>query len=293
MNNYFYFNECIGNGYDKQSLCSALENIIIQFSKFRNRSDDILIFEKESNKIKLSDFPLNDIIQASKNKDYRKLIYSYLKNYPIGSFIESHQNVDEEILNEEYKFLTQDATNLAIASMCDWIAFSIPISVNLKVDKIKLRGKTKSLSLANFYGDNVEFVKNSINDLKSKKASGPERLKLLANDVVISCEFEKYFEDIPILHQNLIIERFEEAKKNQYILAEKIKSNDNVVKHVRTRVGELRILTPVQIRVYFHSIGPDKLIIASLNYKSKYKNTSDQNKDIESAGKKIDEILNQ
>lgn len=293
MNNYFYFNECVGNGHNLQSLCSALENTIIQFTKLKDRSCNKLIFEKDINKISLSGNSLEEIIKSSENKDYKKLIYSFLKNYPISSFFDSHQNVDEDkILYEQYKFLEQDATNLAIASECGWIAFSIPTSKELKVNQLKLIGNKGSLDLLNFYGDNIQFIDKSIDNVNYQKSEGVNKLKLLTKEVEIFPEFQRFFDEIPIRDQNLIIDRFEYAKNEQIILAEKIKANDKVVKHVKTRVGELRILNPIDIRVYFHSIGQDRLIIASMNYKNRYSSNSDQNKDIEAAEKRIEKFLN-
>lgn len=289
MKNYFYFNECIGNGYSVQILTTAFENIINGFIHLDDRVNNVLIFEKSPNDIIVSGISIKEIIRASKNKDFKTLLYSYLINYPLSQFINPHQKVDEEeLLNKQYLFDNQDAINLAIACFCDWTAFSLPVCNKLMVNVLNIKGiNSNVLHLNNFYGDNLDYINNAIRRIKQAKAVGIEKLKLLAKEVIILPDFEKCFAASSLRDQNLIIERFEYAKQEQIILSKSNRPNDRVVKHVANNVEELRIVNPIDIRVYFHQVGEDTLVIALMNYKNNYKSTQDQNVDIEKASKLI------
>ncbi len=291
--NYFYFNECIGNGHSLNDLTSSFEKMIRSFVVLDDKTNNKLIFEKEPNAITVSNHTLQEIIGTSKNKEFKKIIYSYLKNYPISSYINTHQAIDEvALLERHYTFENQDAINLAIAYYCDWIAFSLPVLDRLCKNKLSIIDCEKQiLQLNNFYGGNIDYINNSIRVLKQNRAAGIEKIKLLTNKVTILPEFEKCFNNSSLRDQKLIIERFEYAKKEQIILSNSNKPNDKVVKHVSNTVEELRILNPIDIRVYFHQVGNDSMIIASMNYKNNYKTTDDQTKDIEKAEKMIKQIM--
>lgn len=289
MKNYFYFNECIGNGYSVQMLATAFENIINGFIHLDDRANNKLIFEKMPENIFIAGFALKDIIDVSVNKTFKRTLYSYLKNYPLSQFINPHQKVDEEeLLSKQYLFDNQDAINLAIAYYCDWTAFSLPICNQLRVNTLDVKDISSNvLHLNNFYGDNLDYINNAIRRIKQAKAIGIEKLKLLAKKVIILPDFAKSFESSSLRDQHLIIERFEYAKQEKIILSKSNKPNDSVVKHVANNVEELRIVNPIDIRVYFHQVGEDTLVIALMNYKNNYKSTQDQNVDIEKASKLI------
>ena len=289
MKNYFYFNECIGNGYSVQMLTTAFENIINGFIHLDDKVNNVLIFEKSPNDIIVSGISIKEIIRASKNKDFKTLLYSYLINYPLSQFINPHQKVDEEeLLNKQYLFDNQDAINLAIAYYCDWTAFSLPISKKVMRDKLDLiSNNSETIHLNNFYGANINYTNNAIRNIKQTKAIGIEKIKLIAKQVIVLQDFTNVFESSSLRDQALVIERFEYAKQEQIILSKSNKPNDRVVKHVTNNVEELRIVNPIDIRVYFHQIGEDTLVIALMNYKNNYKSTQDQNADIEKASKLI------
>lgn len=290
MKNYFYFNECVGNDYSVQTLVTAFEKIINGFLHLDERKNNVLIFEKSPNSTTISGIAIKEIIKASKNKDFKTLLFCYLSNYPLSQFINPHQKIDEEaLLNKQYLFNNQDAINLAIAFYCNWIAFSLPISKILMVNTLDLKGiDSNVLHLNNFYGENIDYINNAIRCVKQEKASGIDKLKFLTKHVILLQDFIEIFESSSLRDQALIIERFEYAKQEQIILSSSNKPNAKVVKHVANNVEELRIVNPIDIRVYFHQIGEDTLVIALMNYKNNYKSNLDQNADIEKASKLID-----
>lgn len=284
--NIFYFNECIGEGYNIQTICSAFEDSIIAFRKICNNEQNKLVFEKDARKIVLAGYPLENICRSSKKKDFRTLIYSYLMNYPLAKYIQIHQYIDEDaILQNQYSFENQDATNLAIAYHCDWIAFSLPLSPALCKDRLELTSLSSvSLFLDNFYGDNIETTEDTIREKVFEKSNGLEKLKALAKNVEVLPPFVDAFEHSTSVNQKLILERFEYAKRERVILSEQRVNDDVVVNTIPKRkyVEELRVVNPIDIRVYFHQVDKDSIIVASMNYKNRY-GKGDQNNDIESA----------
>ena len=80
-----------------------------------------------------------------------------------------------------------------------------------------------------------------------------------------------------------IFDRLDEAREGHLI--QPLSCNGTVIKRVGKHVVELRIVNPVDIRVYFHEDG-NKLFFARLAFKSEYEE-NDQDEDIQKSEEMI------
>lgn len=281
---YFYFNECVGNGLNQSVLSNSLESLILSFNRFAKvyvKQEYQWIFHREPNSIYLSKIPLADIIASMHTKDVRTLFYAILKGCPIESYFKNYPVDDVLIAN--YIFAGQDATNLAIATYCSGILLSVPCSHFLCKDVIEVVAQNTSyhnLFIDNFYGseENQRHIAESIRQQQYANAEGLDKIRQIVPNVCLSDVFLKEFNDIPITHQRWILDRFEEAKNGE--LLKPLTTNGTIIKPLNGTLVELRVVNPVDIRIYMMEY-KEVLYIAKLALKSSYNGRNDQNIDIE------------
>lgn len=297
--NRFYLNECLGGGFACQDLADALEKVVLAFASLAKKPnmhvDKGWTLEKEPKKTVLGGKKLLDIVQCLQNREIKRLFYSYTLNYPVEDFFKA-TNVDE-LLEANYGFENEDATNMVIVGKNHGTLLTLPVTDALRQDWLTARSDNQGfedvqvLNLHGYNPENATAVENEL--LKRNYDKAPcdiSKLEFLAPHVVMPDSFKKRFEIAPLEHKKYIFERIDEVLNNN--LLQPLRCNGTMIKHVAEHVAELRIVNPVDIRVYFHEDG-DTLYFAKMALKSEYVSKNAQDKDIEKAEEIIQKLMKQ
>lgn len=296
MNN-FYLNECLANSpCSCDELSAALVKAISAFARLANKKKlhiaKGLITEKEPTNMYFGKLPLKSIVDGMRSKECKRLFYVYCINYPIHKYFTKVD--DDSLLKAEYKLGDEDAINVAIAAQNNGFLLSLPVSEPLKRNVVIITSELeeyKSLEVPNLHGDtedNIQTIERELLDRNYKVLDGLERIECLAPEVIFSCTFSDRFSQLTKNDRQSILDRLDEAKNGK--LLQPLRCNGTVIKHVSTHVAELRIVNPVDIRVYFHEQG-NTLYFAKLEFKSSYVGKNDQNDDIEHAERIMIELI--
>ncbi|MDR1938664.1 MAG: hypothetical protein LBQ73_09260 [Tannerellaceae bacterium] len=299
----FYFNDCLpSNGITIIDLASLLANSIHEYDVLIRKNIEVdkgIIVEKDIENIIICGNSLKNSIQfIPKNKEERTLAFAYFTKFPIQEYLNSTE-IDDTILEEDYRFENLDATNLAIAKHHNCFLFSVFTHQSVKNNTLQIIGKTKTLEIDNLYGEtpNTDYMESLIRKNNSSSLSLFEQLKVELNNPFFTPAFEKAFLHERYDVQISIIEEFKRAKKRG--LATPFYPDNNKIKDVtpqdsnkKAKVYELRVYSPVALRVYFCE--HDNLVfIGKLGYKADYKeeNSSAQSKDIKKALNEIETMI--
>ena len=287
--NLFYLNDCLGTSQCScKELSTGLVKAILAYTKLVNKSklhiSKGFVTEKEPDKMTFGCFSLKDIVQGMKDRECKRLFFIYCINYPIHEYFTKVD--DEMLLKAEYKLGDEDAINIAIAAQNKGFLLSLPVSDNLKKDVITINSINEGygpITIPNLHGycyENVAATERELLDRNYEELDGLEKIECLAPNVKISRVFKDGFAQLSKVNKKSIFDRIDEAKKGHFL--QPLRCNGTVIRHVEKHVAELRIVNPVDIRVYFHEDG-DTLYFAKLNFKSNYVGKNDQNNDIKRA----------
>lgn len=297
----FYFNDCVTAGnLSLNNLVQSLMNTIREYDsliKMKIGVENGIILEKEAEKNIICGESLKSIIISipDEEREIRTLAYSYFTKYPIQYYLKS-DNVDEDLLKEEFCFGALDATNLAIARYYNCFLFSLLSHPTIKNNSIQIIGRNSTIDIDNLYGEvsNTHYIETQIRKINASSLSLFEQLKLELNFPAYTSSFEKAFlsesEDV----QKSIIEMFSYAKKrglstpyfpDTKIIADVTPDNNN---KKSAKIYELRVYRPKALRIYFYE-HKGAVYVSKLGYKADYKeeNSNAQSKDIKKA---LDEI---
>lgn len=294
----FYFNECLLPGYSERDFIQHLATTIIEFNTLAKKNLDVdkaIITEKLPEETTIHGVNLKKAILALPDRETKRLAFNYFIKSPIAE----HLPVDNdlEILENEYRFCELDAINLAIIKQHNGFLFTLPVADDLKKDQLAIVGKgDSSFVIDNLYGNpsNTLVIEKCIEKLNLESLSNYDQLKALLGDCVLSPLFEKLFFRATDEVQRSIIDYFQDAKKRNLptpfypdtkIIGDVTPSNrrGNTSQEKEVRVYELRVYTPVALRVYFYE-SDKKVYIAKIGYKADYKEENQaQNRDIKQA----------
>ena len=295
--NSFYLNECLGNvNSGREVLSAGLVSVIKAFhrlaEKKKLRVDKGWVLEKEPTAMQLSGESLQNIVMNMRDKECKRLFFVYCLNYPVHKH---YPVIDvDELLDAEYRFDDADAINMVIAHRNGGILMSLPVSDKLQKNllvAVSCKEKYRPVEVANMHGaseENIKATERVLLDRNYEKLNGLEKIECLAPSVTYTEQFKKRFEGMTDNDRKSIFDRFDEARKGNML--HPLRCNGTVIKHVNTHVTELRIVNPVDIRVYFHEQG-DSMYFAKAAFKSEYVGQNDQNKDIEEAENLIVSML--
>lgn len=291
--NRFYLNECLGGDFACQDLADALAKVVLAFASLAKKQklhvEKGRILEKEPNKIVLGGEKLSDILKCLHDRETKRLFYSYTLNYPVEDFFAA-TNVDE-LLQANYVFENNDATNMVIVGKNGGTLLTFPVSDAVRQDWLTAKSDNqgfKDVRVLNLHGyshNNEKAVGDEL--FRRNYAKVPcniNKLEYLAPRVIMSESFKKRFADAPLEHKRSIFERIDEVLANN--LLQPLQCNGTMIKHVAEHVAELRIVNPVDIRVYFHE-KDDTLYFAKMALKSEYVGKNAQDQDIQ----KSEEII--
>lgn len=295
--NHFYLNECLGGTFTCQELVAAFSKLILAFSSLAQK--DYLhvckgwVLEKEAGKIMLGGIRLIDIIQQLPSREIKRLFYSYTLNYPIGDFFA--ESDDDSLLQANYTFGQEDATNIVIAGRNGGILLTLPVSDAVKKDDLTVKSEHpgfEDIKVPNLHGETVQNVNTTERRLLrrnyDKTPYGIDKLSYLAPHVIMSETFQKRFENAPSEHVKSIFERLDEILANNML--QPLHCNGTMISHVAEYVSELRVVNPVDIRIYFHEC-MDTIYFAKMSLKSEYVASNAQTEDIKEAEKLILQLM--
>lgn len=287
--NRFYLNECLGGTFACQELATAFVKLVSAFSSLAQK--DYLhihkgwVLEKEAGKIVLGGVTLSEIIKQLPNREIKRLFYSYTLNYPIGEIFTEYD--DDSLLRANYTFEQEDATNIVIAGRNNGILLTLPVSDTVKKDDLTVKSghpDFEDVKVHNFHGGTSQNVivteKRLLRKNYDNASYGIGKLSCLAPHVIMSETFQKRFENAPSEHIRSIFERLDEILTNNML--QPLQCNGTMISHVAEHVSELRVVNPVDIRIYFHEC-KDTIYFAKMSLKSEYVSSNAQNEDIKEA----------
>lgn len=287
--NRFYLNECLGGTFTCQELTTAFSELILAFSSLTQK--DYLhvhkgwVLEKEAGKIVLGGIPLADIIRKLQNREIKRLFYSYTLNYPIGEFFA--ESDDDSLLQANYTFEQEDATNIVIAGRNGGILLTLPVSDAVKKDDLTVKSghpDYEDIIIPNFHGGTSQNVivteKRLLRRNYNNAPNGIDKLSFLAPHVIMSDTFRKRLKNAPSEHIKSIFERLNEILTNNML--QPLQCNGTMISHVSEHVSELRVVNPVDIRIYFHE-HTNTIYFAKMALKSEYVAENAQTEDIKEA----------
>ena len=297
----FYFNDCLpAESISLNDSVTLLINSIKEYDILIKKNIGIekgIILEKETERIIIQNHSLKDIILSipDQEREIRRLAFAYFTKYPIQYHLQS-DDIEEQILNEEYCLKEMNATNIALAKHHNCFLFSIAIHNDIRKDTLNIQGKTKEFEIENLYGEerNTRYIESQIHIIRNSSLNCFERLKTELNSPIYTSVFEKVFLAEKKEVQQSITEMFIRAKERG--LSTPYFPDTHIIKDVtpshnttKVKVYELRIYTPKALRVYFYEY-KNKVFIAKIGYKSDYKEdeSASQAKEIKRALKDIE-----
>lgn len=295
--NRFYLNECLGGSFTCQELSDAFIKMVLAFASL-SKKDSLHIhkgwvLEKEAGKIVLGGVKLANIIQNLQNREIKRLFYSYTLNYPIGDFFTVTD--DDALLQANYTFEQEDGTNMAIVGRNGGTLLTLPVSEAVRKDELIVKSTCpgfEDIQIANLHGDNRQnekaIEKKLLRRNYDKTPYGLSKLTFLAPHVMMSEAFRKRFESAPSEHIKSIFERWDEVLQNDML--QPLRTNGTMIKHVAEHVSELRIVNPVDIRVYFHE-HEGTIYLAKMALKSEYVASNAQDEDIQDAERVVLQLM--
>lgn len=300
----FYFNECIPPSDISINDCAkALIETIKEYEALVKKNigvDRGIILTNITDEIIICQHNLKSIISSIPDKDraVRTLAFSYFTKFPISDYLKS-TDFDDKIVEEEYQFETEDATNLAIAKFNNCFLFSLAVTSLLEKNDLQLIGNTELLTINNLFGkpSNTTYIESLINEINEEGLGLFERLKATLTNSIYTSTFEKAFKSESSDVQKSIIEMFAHARGRG--LATPYYPDTKIIKDVtpdnnnkKARVYELRVYQPKALRVYFFEF-ENTVFISKLEYKASYKEegSSAQAKDITRELTKIDNMI--
>lgn len=300
----FYFNDCLPlESTSLNDLGLLLSKSIKEFNILIKKEIEIdkgIILERETESTIICKHNLKNIILSipDNNREIRTLAFAYFTKYPIQYYLQSDE-IEDNLLEEEYSFENVDATNIAIAKYHSCFLFSMAINDSLKKDTLKTQGKTTELCIDNLYGENLNtvYIESQIRKINAASLNLFDQLKAELNTPIYTSSFEKTFLSEKEEVQKAIIDMFVYARERGLVtpyfpdtkIIADVTPRDNKKK---VKVYELRVYRPIALRVYFYEF-ENVVFIGKLGYKADYKeeDSNAQSKDIQKALNDIDKMI--
>lgn len=295
--NRFYLNECLDGTFSCQELSKAFVQLVAAFVSLTKK--DYLniqkgwVLEKEAGRIVLGGVSLESIIKSIPDRETKRIFFSYTLNYPIGDIFRIHD--DDTLLKAGYTFGHDDATNMAIVGINGGTLLTLPVSDAVKKDDLTIKSADsgfEDINVPNFHGgtqSNVDITeKRLLRKNYREEPAGIDKLSYLAPRVVMCESFRKRFKTAPSEHIQSIFDRLDEVLANNML--QPLQCNGTMISHVSEHVSELRIVNPVDIRIYFHE-DKDTIYFAKMALKSEYANSNAQTEDIKESENIIRQLM--
>ncbi len=294
----FYFNTILPKSYS-EDLPDTFEICFRQFMKLRERRTDsiapALVLEDLPSQIQVAQTTLKVLLLSLKDKELIRHAGATFGKYPINDHLPAHLWEGADPVEWDYVLNGEDAVNPYLAGLAGWILYSIPIAKYLKQNEIVIEHRTNGniVSLINFYGANIDYVVDKVDE---KENFIQTELGALKHDTFGDkrCLFTPQFiEDYKKQIQEareLINSRFKYLFDNGWLFPE-VRVDDINIKDCESKraqgVYELRHHSFNGLRVYF-TVEDDTIYLGDVQ--TKRHSGDEQTSDMNHAKVYIDEL---
>lgn len=298
---YFYFNECIPLKVTKEVILDKFCDSLREYNKLLEPNigvDRSIITEKLPSDIPLGPFPeINSLIDGILDHSLRNFAYSLFIKHPIQQYFALDDEMTSELLKADFAIkisdIEHDATNLAITHSNGAFLFTVATHNDLKKNLLVCNSKTNAstIEVNNLFGEqkNTEYIeKEKLSREAQEKGIWQHLLQVLGKPIYNS-SFKRDFENLRSEEQISIISSFQDAKARN--LASPFYPDTKLIKdvtpqHGNTTVMELRVYTPVDLRVYFNENHPSIYLV-----KIEKKSSPNQSTTIKNAGRALKKLI--
>jgi hypothetical protein len=296
----FCFNDCIPKDGTNDGLVEHLSISLRHYDSIKRKfptAVEGIVTDRLPEKVILNtdNFTLGKCIQYL-DRDLKKIAYSNFGKYPVDEFC--IQFDIDRLLASEYRIkvdkVEHDATNAKIVQENGGMLFTLPVHDELRRNTLVIYDKAKQTCEAlNQYGANANttFISDFIQADIVNRTNGFDKLLALVGNCEHDDRFRKDFNNLTSATQNLLLKEIEYAisrkAKTRFYPDDKLIKNVTPDKERSISVFELRIYSPVAIRMYFFET-PTKMYFGSINGKPKKKV---QDNDILNAASVIKELI--
>jgi hypothetical protein len=279
----FCFNDCIPKDGTNDGLVSHLAVTLTHYDtikrKFSTSIDGIITDRYPSDLIlNNSQFSLANCI-SQLSRELKKIALSNFNKYPVDTYyvLADIDNLLEREYSIEINATPLDALNAKIVEENGGVLFTLPIHDDLKKNRLTIADKEKlTVEVLNQYGadTNSEFVSDYIQADIVKRLDGFAKLLALVGDCKYNDRIQRDFESLTYATQTILLKSIEHALERK--AKTRFYPDDNFIKDVTPdkerviKVFELRIFTPVAIRMYLYET-PTRIYFGSIEGKPKKK----------------------
>ena len=211
--------------------------------------------------------------------ELKKIALSNFNKYPVDTYyiLADIDNLLEREYLIEINANPLDALNAKIAEENGGVLFTLPIHDDLKKNRLTIADKEKlTVEVLNQYGadTNSEFVSEYIQADIVKRLDRFAKLLALVGDCKYNDRIQRDFESLTFPTQTILLKSIEHALERK--TKTRFYPDDNFIKDVTpdkeraVKVFELRIFTPVAIRMYLYET-PTRIYFGSIEGKPKKK----------------------
>lgn len=294
----FYFNTILPKSYSGD-LQDTFEVCFRQFMKLRERRADsiapALVLDDFPSRIHIAQTTLIVLLQSIKDKELIRHAGATFGKYPINDHLPAHLWEGADSTEWDYVLNGEDVVNPYLAGMAGWILYSIPIAMYLKQNEIVIEHRTNGniVSLINFYGANIDYIVDKVDE---KENFIQTELGALKHDTfgdkrcLYTSQFEENYKRQIKDARELINSRFKFLFDNGWLFPE-VRVDDINVKDCESPraqgIYELRHHSFNGLRVYF-TVEDDTIYLGDVQ--TKRHSGDEQTSDMNHAKVYIDEL---
>jgi hypothetical protein len=297
---HFCFNDCIPKNSSNDVLVKHLTVTLTHYDLIKKKfpgSVNGIITDRLPEKVYLNNanFSLVDCIQYLE-REIRKIALSNFGKHPVDDYF---NEIDiDSLLENEYSITIDnvgyDATNAKLVQNNGGMLFTLAVHNDLQKNTLVICDKANSTCEAtNQYGAeaNTNYILELIYSDIVKRADGFDKLLALVGECAYDEDFKSEFDNLTYTTQNFLLKEVEHAinrkERTRFYPDDKLIKNVTPGNEKEISVFELRIYSPVAIRMYFYET-PNKVYFGSIDKKPKKKI---QDNDIKNAASIIKELI--
>lgn len=279
----FCFNDCIPKNETDDGLVSHLSSTLSHYNSIKKQFPsyvDGIVTDRIPSELFLNDshFTLGSCIKQL-SRETQKIAFSNFLKYPVEKFMPP-EDIDS-LIEKEYTITINekpiDALNAKMVSENEGVLFTLPVHPDLKKDALLIVDKEKqTYKVLNQFGEdkNTAFLSGIIKADIIKKVGGFEKLIAIVGECSYDNRFKLNFENITSETQDKLLKEISRAidrkSDTRFHPDGELIKNVTPPKEKEINVFELRIHSPVAIRMYFYETS-NKIYLGSIERKPKDK----------------------
>jgi hypothetical protein len=297
---HFCFNDCIPKDEAAHILVKRLSETLTHYNSIKKSFPDCIdgvITDRLPSDIILNNaqFTLKNCISRL-DRELKTIALANFNKYPVDKYYLLY-DIDK-LLASNFKIIVDetsyDAINAIIVAENGGILFTLPIHSDLEKNFLIIRDdKNGKYQVLNLFGDdnNTLFIEEKINNELILQLDNFDKLKAIIGECTHNARFKKDFESLSRKTQDFLL------KEVRYAISRNAKTrfypDDKLIKNVtpdnekEINIFELRIFSPLAIRMYFFETST-KVYLGSIEGKPKKK---EQTSDILNAASIIKELI--